>query len=681
MINQERRGRSSSVLVGAVLPLYCYCYCYCCFIALFVLISTAPHPVLSYKENESSSATSTLSQHSHSLSQQRLLRASTSTSSSSTSTTPKNRRMPAVQRVYGSHNWEVRSEVRRLEERMPRYQTGFPSDLSHRVPYLHHPYEQSKWVQQQLRQRRRDLQDGSNATDDDASGGGNSGTAAPTTDTATTTTGNGTSAESSPQLFQPMRFKFFTEALDAIRDDTNGAKIDWYVNTILPKTADFWSRALSVVPVNGNLQISASELDSRVYCGDSEFTEVPTEHINDGVPDADLILYVSGSADSRFCPERTLAVAVPCTYTTSTPLSFRRWCLVNSLTCSHDVPSPTHLSPPLSLSPGNFDQFDRPTAGAVNVCLDNIELQDDGTATDGVVQDYVDVTVHEVGHVLGHSSNSYRFYWDPSTGEPRTPRPFEATTVTCVNGAERTLIMPAENTVKFVTTNTQTYATIVTEKVAAVARNQFDCQTLEGAFLENEPTREDSCIGDHWDERLFYPETMSPVISPTTNIFSSLTLALLEDSGWYKANYTVSSMSPWGLGAGCDFVNEPCLVPGSSSGDAPTIPDYGKGFFCNSEGAKGCSPELTTKMACTVLDYQYYVPEIAVPASFQYFAGETTMGGPQQADFCPVYGSPYSSKTAEQLDCRNPSNSGQFLNAYEYVRRLLTHIESFFSEN
>jgi hypothetical protein len=318
----------------------------------------------------------------------------------------------------------------------------------------------------------------------------------------------------------------------------------------------------------------------------------------------------------------------------------------------------------LGADSGNFDQFDRPTAGALNVCLDNIVLKDDGsgTATESVVQDYFDVSTHEIGHVLGHSSNSYRFYWDPDTGEPRTPRPFEAQTVTCVNGVERTLILPAENTLKFVTTNDQTYAAIVTDKVKAVVRNQFNCQSLEGAFLENQPTREDSCIGDHWDERLFYPEAMSPVISPTTNTFSSLTLALMEDSGWYKANYTVTKMSPWGLGVGCDFVNKPCLIAQS---EEPLIPEYSRGFFCSSESSKGCSPEHTHKMACTVVDYQYYVPQTSPPEQFAYFLNSPTLGGPEQCDYCPVYGSPYSSKTTDQLDCRNPDNAEQFINAYE----------------
>jgi len=208
------------------------------------------------------------------------------------------------------------------------------------------------------------------------------------------------------------------------------------------------------------------------------------------------------------------------------------------------------------------------------------------------------------------------------------------------------------------------YASIVTEKVRAVARNQFDCQSLEGARLENQPTRPESCTGDHWDERLFYPEALSGVISPTANILSSLTLALMEDSGWYKANYTVSQMSPWGLGAGCEFVSDPCLIPpaeGAEEGTVPTIPDYSRGFFCNREGEKGCSSELSHKLACTVVDYYYYVPQNLPPERFQYFPSATSKGGPRQADYCPVFGSPYgTSQTVEALDCKNPDNIPSF---------------------
>lgn len=196
--------------------------------------------------------------------------------------------------------------------------------------------------------------------------------------------------------------------------------------------------------------------------------------------------------------------------------------------------------------------------------------------SESITQDNVDVAVHEAAHVLGMSSNSYRFFWDPEIGTERTARPFAAQSVVCVDGVERTLILPNENTMKFfIATSGQRYASIVTTKVATVARNQFDCQELEGAQLENQPTGENSCTGDHWDERMFYPEALSGVISPTTNVLSPLTLALLEDSGWYRANYTKTNVSPWGHGVGCDFVTSPCLVGGGNGRDG-SLPSYSK---------------------------------------------------------------------------------------------------------
>lgn len=513
-----------------------------------------------------------------------LVCSNTLASDSNLRATPEQPRQHIVRRLYGPENAGVRDEISRLEERMDRYQTGVAPDPDHIVPYEDHPFEEA----------RRRLQEAGNAT----------------------AVGSGASKSNK---FRPIRMVFVTDALDAIRDSTNAAKIDWYKNEILPATSSFWSSALSVVPVSGNLRISSTELSGFSHCGDSEFTKVPNAHKSNGVPNSDLILYVSASSSARFCPARTLAVAVPC----------------------------------------NFDQFDRPTAGAINVCLDNIKLRDDGTATPDVYQDYVDVTIHEVGHVLGHSSNSYRFFWDSKTGQPRTKRPFQSRSVTCVDGTDRSLILPGESTMVFAESSEgQRFASIVTPKVRAVARNQFDCQSLEGARLENQPTREESCAGDHWDERLYYPEALSGVIAPTANILSSLTLALMEDSGWYRANYTVSRMSPWGLGSGCDFCNSPCLIKGSSG--STEVPSYGRGFFCNNANEKGCSSELTHKMACTVLDYSYFVPQKLPAAQYQYFPETPSKGGPRQADFCPVFGSSYDNLKAGGQECQNVGNAPTF---------------------
>ena len=554
-------------------------------------------------------------------------------------------RVHPIHRIYHGHGATIRRRIEEIENSLPYYQTGIRGNPNFIISYKNHPFDilkrkrnkktqqkkkmrevgaavedqqhrrggqdalddlvvEQQQQQQQQQQQREEL--GRNLQEETFNGD--------MTVETTTNNDNDDEEEVDENPFRPIRIHLATGALDATRTATNGAQIDFVKNQILPRMRDYWTSALSVVPVEGNLRISSADLQSRLYCGDTEFSKVPVEHMSTGIPNTDLVLYVSGVPSTRFCGPSTLAVAVAC----------------------------------------NFDQFDRPTAGAINFCLSQIDLNDKGTVSESITQDNVDVAVHEAAHILGMSSNSYRFFWDPETGMERTTRPFVSSKIICVDGVERSLILPNENTMKFyIATSGQRYASIVTSKVATIARNQFNCQELEGAQLENQPSGPNSCTGDHWDERMFYPEALSGVISPTTNVLSPLTLALLEDSGWYKGNYTKTSVSPWGHGVGCDFVNSPCLVGGGNGRDG-SLPSYAKGYFCNKASSRGCSPSYTHKMACTVIDYSLK-GEYEPPVQFQYFS-DSAIGGPREADYCPVYGSVYSGLKPEALDCRIKDN-------------------------
>ena len=41
-------------------------------------------------------------------------------------------------------------------------------------------------------------------------------------------------------------------------------------------------------------------------------------------------------------------------------------------------------------------------------------------------------------------------------------------------------------------------------------------------------------------------------------IMSNITLALMEDTGWYRANYMMAETMTWGKELGCDFVMKSC---------------------------------------------------------------------------------------------------------------------------
>lgn len=156
-------------------------------------------------------------------------------------------------------------------------------------------------------------------------------------------------------------------------------------------------------------------------------------------------------------------------------------------------------------------------------------------------------------------------------------------------------------------------------------------------------------------QRLFYTELMGPLLSDEINIFSALTVALMEDSGWYKPNYNLAKNSIFGLGAGCAFVTGDCLIDG-------LVPSYSKGFFCNYVLKRGAQDTLQGTPTCDAS--HYFISECDlidqadarnggkdIPEVYQYF--DNPKIGPYrliEADYCPT-------ASLRSEDCRNPRSS------------------------
>ncbi|KAG9407377.1 hypothetical protein AC1031_002110 [Aphanomyces cochlioides] len=430
----------------------------------------------------------------------------------------------------------------------------------------------------------------------------------------------------STAVYQKLRITPFYD--DASVNALSSTLSTFLKSKLVPDAIDFWSNALSVVPLSGlwyaepdcakpwattpfvcktvspatkcyEQTIPASHLASMKYCSTCPRTgcfggDCDTTAAGSGVPDTDYVLYVR-AVRTTMCNSNVLAYATVC----------------------------------------QIDQFDRPTMGMINFCPQRLN------AAAAVYKAQISVGLHEIAHALGFTSDMYAYMRHPD-GTPRTPRdasgdPPTQRSYTCPNGYVADWIqMPSDSTVQFFTERGHSVAKIVTPNVLAFVRSYFNCSTLNGAEIEDE---DGDCLGSHWDERLFEPEVMSPLQSFSMAV-SGLTLAYFQDSGWYQVNLTSAQRMFWGANRGCAFATDTC-IQGTPSSPIPVPDDH----FCVDASTDGCYADLTSRAYCTLRSW----PNSTIPPYDQYFAN-SSIGGDSFADYCPLL-SGYKSG-----DCSVPSN-------------------------
>jgi len=106
---------------------------------------------------------------------------------------------------------------------------------------------------------------------------------------------------------------------------------------------------------------------------------------------------------------------------------------------------------------------------------------------------------------------------------------------------------------------------------------------MEYAALEGEGGK--GTAFSHW-ERLNYGDEAMTSTDMHEAKYSSITMALLEDSGWYKPNYKMADTFTFGKGKGCDFVNNNCKI------------DKKYEEYCFKKGEYGCSLEGDRAAEC-----------------------------------------------------------------------------------
>ena len=114
-------------------------------------------------------------------------------------------------------------------------------------------------------------------------------------------------------------------------------------------------------------------------------------------------------------------------------------------------------------------------------------------------------------------------------------------------------------------------AYINSPKLFQIAKKYFNCDTIEGVELEEYGG--EGTVGSHWEARILLGDYMNGYAFTAEIVISELTLALLEDSGYYKAKYYTGGLMQYGKNKECNFLNKKCIDEGNLN------PKYTNEFF------------------------------------------------------------------------------------------------------
>ena len=160
---------------------------------------------------------------------------------------------------------------------------------------------------------------------------------------------------------------------------------------------------------------------------------------------------------------------------------------------------------------------------------------------------------------------------------------------------------------------------VVSQKVLEKARLHFNCDTLEGLALENQGG--EGSAGSHWESRYMLGDFMVSN-NYLENVISDITLALFEDSGWYKVNYYTGGLFRFGKNEGCSFFERKCIEDKKS-----VFPKE----FCDKKMEPRCLNSHLGMGECYIQEYE----KGEIPSKYQYFNDEKK-GGLFNVEFCPV---------------------------------------------
>ena len=165
-------------------------------------------------------------------------------------------------------------------------------------------------------------------------------------------------------------------------------------------------------------------------------------------------------------------------------------------------------------------------------------------------------------------------------------------------------------------------------KLLSVAKKYFNCDSLTGVELENQGG--EGTAGSHWEARILLGEYMNGYSYTEEQVISEFTLAVLEDSGYYKPNYYTGGLMRYGKNKGCDFLENKCVDATTHTIDE----NFENEFFDTIIGSN--SIESSCSSGRQSRTYKALYLSYTIPSEYQYFENKDITGF-EPADYCPVF--------------------------------------------
>lgn len=233
------------------------------------------------------------------------------------------------------------------------------------------------------------------------------------------------------------------------------------------------------------------------------------------------------------------------------------------------------------------DQWGRAIAGHVNVAPRHLTAEAETLLSATLI--------HEVMHVLGFDPHAFAHFRDE-----RKRRRTQVIQQTMDERLGRTVTR------------------VVLPRVIMHSRYHYGAFSDNFTGLELEDGGGRGTSGSHWEKRLLMNEIMTGSVD-TRSVVSAMTLALLEDSGWYKANYSMADRLDWGRNQGTEFVTLPCNL-------------WKGAYHCNNTQLSGCTYNREAEGYCPIVSYNVDLPQWA-----RYFPHANKGGQSSLADYCTYF--------------------------------------------